>query len=244
MTKILRHYTTTGASNTNSYQYTGRENDGTGLYYYRARYYQPSLQRFIGEDPLNLASTQLSRQAIPELAYMHILLLRQPEMLPQYTYVANSPLGYRDPSGLIFLPGAAIGFGIGAIGGAAGALAQGGGFGDVAKAAAIGGATGAVVGGIPVASPYAGAAISAIGDVFGQFMTSGGRKDFDFNFSSVIGSAVGGAAGIGFGNSLAKAVSGNGFGKGLQAALGALGGMTPTALGSAYGHVVGEATGF
>jgi hypothetical protein len=28
-----------GTSNSNSYQYTGRENDGTGLYYYRARYY-------------------------------------------------------------------------------------------------------------------------------------------------------------------------------------------------------------
>jgi RHS repeat-associated protein len=31
-------------------QYTGRENDGTGLYYYRARYYAPALQRFISED--------------------------------------------------------------------------------------------------------------------------------------------------------------------------------------------------
>ena len=29
----------------NPYQYTGRENDGTGLYYYRARYYNPTLQR-------------------------------------------------------------------------------------------------------------------------------------------------------------------------------------------------------
>jgi RHS repeat-associated protein len=42
----------TGQSNTNSYQYTGRENDGTGLYYHRARYYSPSHQRFISEDPI------------------------------------------------------------------------------------------------------------------------------------------------------------------------------------------------
>src|SRR6185295_4454326 len=35
--------TTTGAANGNSLQYTGRENDNTGLYYYRARYYHPGL---------------------------------------------------------------------------------------------------------------------------------------------------------------------------------------------------------
>jgi YD repeat-containing protein len=37
-----------GAGNTNTYQFTGRENDGTGLYFNRARYYSPTLQRFIG----------------------------------------------------------------------------------------------------------------------------------------------------------------------------------------------------
>jgi uncharacterized protein RhaS with RHS repeats len=35
----------TGTSNASSYQYTGRENDETGLYHYRARYYHPQLQR-------------------------------------------------------------------------------------------------------------------------------------------------------------------------------------------------------
>src|SRR5262249_10209764 len=30
-------------------------NDGTGLYYYRARYYSPVLQRFISEDPIAFA---------------------------------------------------------------------------------------------------------------------------------------------------------------------------------------------
>ncbi len=38
----------------NHFQYTGRENDGSGLYYYRARYYSPELQRLIGEDPIGL----------------------------------------------------------------------------------------------------------------------------------------------------------------------------------------------
>jgi RHS repeat-associated protein len=44
--------TVAGSRNSNSFQYTGRENDGTGLYYYRARYYSPAFQRFIGEDPI------------------------------------------------------------------------------------------------------------------------------------------------------------------------------------------------
>ena len=41
--------TSTGAASTNPNQYTGRDNDGTGLYYYRARYYNPQLQRFMSE---------------------------------------------------------------------------------------------------------------------------------------------------------------------------------------------------
>src|SRR5205807_4058847 len=41
--------TSTGASSTNSFQYTGRENDGTGLDYLRARYYGATLQRFLSE---------------------------------------------------------------------------------------------------------------------------------------------------------------------------------------------------
>lgn len=44
-----------GTSNANSYQFTGRENDGTGLYYYRARYYQPTFQRFVAQDPIGFA---------------------------------------------------------------------------------------------------------------------------------------------------------------------------------------------
>jgi len=47
--------TVSGQANANPNQYTGRENDGTGLYYYRARYYHPGLQRFISEDPIGFA---------------------------------------------------------------------------------------------------------------------------------------------------------------------------------------------
>lgn len=46
--------TTTGGPSSNSVQYTGRENDGTGLYYYRARYYSPQFGRFVSSDPIGL----------------------------------------------------------------------------------------------------------------------------------------------------------------------------------------------
>ena len=47
--------TKTGAATTNTYGFTGREDDGTGLMYYRARYYNPTFSRFISEDPIGLS---------------------------------------------------------------------------------------------------------------------------------------------------------------------------------------------
>jgi RHS repeat-associated protein len=47
--------TTTSATVVNPYRYTGREFDTeTGLYYYRARYYDQSVGRFLSEDPSGL----------------------------------------------------------------------------------------------------------------------------------------------------------------------------------------------
>jgi RHS repeat-associated protein len=66
-----------GPDEGNPLQYTGRENDGTGLYYYRARYYDPMLKRFISEDPIGLAGG-----------------------INLYTYVKGNPLSYTDPLGL------------------------------------------------------------------------------------------------------------------------------------------------
>jgi RHS repeat-associated protein len=70
--------TTVTGSAFSPYQYTARENDGTGLYYYRARFYSPSLQRFISEDPIGFrGGTNL------------------------FAYVANTPLNFTDPYGLL-----------------------------------------------------------------------------------------------------------------------------------------------
>ena len=47
--------TTIGPDDGNALQYTGRENDNIGLYYYRSRYYDPVLKRFISEDPMGVS---------------------------------------------------------------------------------------------------------------------------------------------------------------------------------------------
>jgi RHS repeat-associated protein len=69
--------TTTGSANKNSYKFTAREDDGTGLYYYRARYYHPALGRFVSEDLLEFVNG-------PNL----------------YSYVENNPMTYVDSLGL------------------------------------------------------------------------------------------------------------------------------------------------
>ena len=82
-----------GATNSNSYQYTGRENDGTGFYYYRARYYDPSLQRFVSEDPVLSAGR-------PDIPYLVLKMRAQPQQLNGFSYVSNNPVHFVDPYGL------------------------------------------------------------------------------------------------------------------------------------------------
>jgi RHS repeat-associated protein len=72
----------TGVASTNPFQFTGRENDATGLYYYRARYYHSGVQRFISEDPIGLRGGDVNFHA----------------------YVGNNPAGQRDPLGLQAVP--------------------------------------------------------------------------------------------------------------------------------------------
>ena len=69
---------TIGIANTNPFLYTGRENDGSGLYYYRNRYYNPQLQRFISEDPIEFAGGDVNI----------------------YAYVRGNPMSWIDLFGL------------------------------------------------------------------------------------------------------------------------------------------------
>ncbi len=71
--------TSSSGSLVNSFQYTARESDSeTGLYYYRARYYDSSIGRFLSEDPVTFdgGSTDF------------------------YSYANNEPTFFIDPSGL------------------------------------------------------------------------------------------------------------------------------------------------
>lgn len=65
----------------NPFRFTGREFDAeTGLYFYRARYYDPSIGRFISEDPIRSSWSA-------------------------YTYVRNNPVNYVDPTGEFLVAG-------------------------------------------------------------------------------------------------------------------------------------------
>ncbi|MBI5196646.1 MAG: DUF2778 domain-containing protein [Nitrospirae bacterium] len=64
---------------TNPYTFTGREYDAeTGMYYYRARYYDATIGRFISEDPVGFAGGDVNL----------------------YAYVGNNPVNFVDPFGL------------------------------------------------------------------------------------------------------------------------------------------------
>jgi len=67
----------TGSSTSNAITFTGREADGTSLLFYRARYYDSRLQRFLNEDPAGVSGG-----------------------INLFAYVSNTPTGYRDPFGL------------------------------------------------------------------------------------------------------------------------------------------------
>ncbi len=73
--------TNLGSVDFDQHRYTGQEQDPeTGLYYYRARYYNPVLSRFISPDSI-----------VPEPG--------KPQSLNRYSYVLNNPTTLVDPNG-------------------------------------------------------------------------------------------------------------------------------------------------
>ncbi len=66
--------TASSSPSTNPYQFTGRENDATGLYFYRARYYSPVFGRFLSQDPIGC-----------------------PRKTNLYAYVGDAPTRFVDP---------------------------------------------------------------------------------------------------------------------------------------------------
>ncbi|TFH13613.1 RHS repeat-associated core domain-containing protein [Candidatus Bathyarchaeota archaeon] len=71
-----------GESGDEDYRYTGKPEDSTGLYYYGARYYNPSLGRFTTIDPMKGYQSD-------------------PQSFNPYTYTRNNPNKYIDPDGRV-----------------------------------------------------------------------------------------------------------------------------------------------
>ena len=77
------------ATDTNPFRYCGEYYDTeTGTYYLRARYYDPSIGRFTQQD-----SVQYTEKSLPTGN------ITDPLSLNYYTYSANNPILYCDPSG-------------------------------------------------------------------------------------------------------------------------------------------------
>jgi len=148
------HYIASGDGT--SYLFTGKELDeGTGLSYFGARYYDPSIGRWLSVDPL---------------------MEKYPSLSP-YNYCANNPVIHYDPDGRFI--GTAIGTIVGSVGGAINAYINDK---DVLAGALEGGTAGFIAGGavdlaiatgggslIILGAAVAGGTIgSAFGDIVGQ----------------------------------------------------------------------------
>lgn len=173
---------TLGPDEGNPLQYTGRENDGTGLYYYRARYYDPVLKRFVSEDPIGIAGG-----------------------LNLAAYVGGNPVSFSDPTGeiipAVLLGAGAVGAVIGGLSAAAQAYNSGTtGLWNYASAIAVGAAVGGASGvGIVLTGLSGVGAAGAIGFAAG-FVGSGSTQLLQGGSFSLCQAltqgAVGGAAGL------------------------------------------------
>jgi RHS repeat-associated protein len=228
-----------------AYLFTGKEMDSsTGLYYYGSRYYDPALGRFATPD-------------------MSTAALRLPQGLNRYSYAMNNPVTLVDPNGRFawFVPiivgailggteaaihhgnvleGIARGAIVGGFAGAAGALAEGGGFGvQLAAQGAAGAGSGAtnasIWGGDIGRGALLGAGFGAAGyalvpanvGVFDADSALGGEANYLLN-SSVKGGFLGAAYGAATNQNIGEA-----------AETGAIWGAAGAEFNSVVGHLVG-----
>ncbi|MEQ1584192.1 MAG: RHS repeat-associated core domain-containing protein, partial [Candidatus Nitrotoga sp.] len=171
----------------NRFGYTGQQYiAGLGLYYYKARWYSPTLGRFLETDPIGYA-----------------------DGVNWYAYVNNNPINTNDSSGLCPICFGAIYGGIaGGVGGGISAYAANGSVIDAAKGVGLGFFAGAVTGavtpwlsysagaaagtvGTAAATAVMGGASSAVGQFAGNIVTSQ-PLGANFSWGAVVGSATGG----------------------------------------------------
>lgn len=129
--------TATGSASSNTFDFTGRQKDTSGLYYNRARYYSPTQQRFISSDPAGFAGGNANL----------------------YAYAQDSPTNLTDPTGLVAVADTLVACAVGA---AINAVADWIGnslagrkttVGDLVKSAAVGCVIGALV---TIVGPFVG----------------------------------------------------------------------------------------
>jgi RHS repeat-associated protein len=170
--------TVSGASSGNAQQFTGRENDLGNLMYYRGRYYNPNLQRFISEDPFEFAGGDWNL----------------------YAYAGNAPTTLSDPTGLW----TGLDDGVAIVGGAAGgviikyieskATGKPADLGDYIDAAATGAVTAETT---LYAGPIVGGAVGGgLGKVLDQKSKKAKGQRCGYDYVEIAeGAAVGGLAG-------------------------------------------------
>jgi len=208
-------------SGSNAQKYTGREQDNeSGFYYYRARYYDAVTGRFISEDPKGFGAG-----------------------VNFYAYVNNNPVNGNDPSGNFVVNPITIGATIGGVTGAIQAANASGGWTlDNSGNIAIGALTGAVAGAIPgglatsiglKATVSVGALAAGGGNLANQW--AGGTPFDNTNWSQFsVQAGLGGISGLaGYGAGLSSALRIVRSGGGVEGALN---------FGNIYGALAGGAT--
>jgi RHS repeat-associated protein len=190
------------------YKFTGKELDGSGLYYYGARYYDPALCRFVTADSI-VPSTNDSQQ------------------LNRYTYTLNNPVKATDPTGHYTLVDDALAAGFGALFGVVNLTIHDVAAGQWSPASAyVGAAVGGAVSG--VSTLYVGPVLGAAAGGFVNSVVSQSLDDFE----------PGGKAGIDWaevgGKTLEEGLTGFVFDKlpGIKGGVAAVGKRALTQLGT------------
>ncbi len=224
---LMRSHTGTPVTN---YKYTDQELDPeTGLYYYGARYYDPTIGLFISADTI-------------------VQNFSDPQAINRYSYCRNNPLIYVDPSGHLFgIDDILIGAAIGAVIGGFGAAATGG---DIFQGMMLGAIGGSFMG---AAAGYGFAATAAAGAISGGITSAIAGGDIGKGaLFGAIGAAAGYGLGLGLGNlgvesealKFALQVGGGGVISGTISTLSGgdfASGFISGAVGAAAGYAMGKA---